>query len=256
MKRGEKGKPASRRGSQRLAARRRAPRRGRKRPAAAIRRESAATPLERGQIVTAALRIVDRDGLKALSMRRLGAELGVDPMAVYYYLPNKQALLDAIVEAVMGSIDLSVDDPAKPVEERILSAAHAYRDVLLAHANALPILLGHGPVTPVAMRPVEVLVSILRDAGLPPAEALIGMNVIAGAVRGAVGMGPVQELSEEEFKAMWRALPAGEFPRLAEGMAASRNSFDKIFDFGIRVIVRGLLGERGERGLQTSAPAY
>ena len=69
-------------------------------------------------------------------------------MAVYYYLPNKQALLDAIVEAVMGSIDLSVDEPAKPPEERILAAARAYRDVLLAHANALPILLAHGPVTP------------------------------------------------------------------------------------------------------------
>jgi AcrR family transcriptional regulator len=204
-------------------------------------RESVSAPLERGQIVAAALRIVDRDGLKALSMRRLGAELGVDPMAVYYYLPNKQTLLDAIVEAVMGSIDLSVDDPAKPPEERILAAARAYRDVLLAHANALPILLAHGPVTPVAMRPVELLIGILRDAGLPPAEALMGMNAIAGAVRGAVGMGPAHELSEEEFKAMWSALPAAEFPHLAQGLSSSRHSFEEIFDFGIRAIIRGCL---------------
>ena len=117
------------------------------------RREGAATPLERGQIVAAALKIVDRHGLKSLSMRRLGAELGVDPMAVYYHLPNKQALLDAIVEAVMGSIDLTVDNPAKPPEERILAAARAYRDVLLAHVNALPILLAHGPVTPAPCAP-------------------------------------------------------------------------------------------------------
>ena len=165
-------------------------------------------PVERKLIVSTALAIVDRDGLKALSMRRLGDELGVDPMAVYYYLPNKQALLDAIVEAVMASIDLTVDDPAKPPEERILAAAHAYRDALLAHANALPILLAHGPVTPVAMRPVELLIGILRDAGLPPAEALAGMNVIAAAVRGAVGMGPVHEPTQEEMEAMWRALPA------------------------------------------------
>jgi AcrR family transcriptional regulator len=211
------------------------------RPAAHKRREANSDPLERGQIVAAALRIVDRDGLKALSMRRLGAELGVDPMAVYYYLPNKQALLDAIVEAVMGSIDLSVDDQARPPEERILAAARAYRDVLLAHVNALPILLAHGPVTPVAMRPVELLIGILRDAGLPPAEALMGMNAIAGAVRGAVGMGPAHELSEEEFKAMWRALPAAEFPHLAEGLSSSRRSFEEIFDFGIRAIIRGCL---------------
>ena len=212
-----------------------------RRPAARKRRAGATTPLQREQIVAAALRIVDRHGLKALSMRRLGAELGVDPMAVYYHLPNKQALLDAIVEAVMGSIDLSVDNPANPPEERILAAARAYRDVLLAHANALPILLAHGPVTPGAMRPVELLIGILRDAGLPPAEALMGMNVIAAAVRGAVGMGPVHELSEEEFTDLWRAFPAAEFPLLAEGLSTSRRSFEEIFDFGLRAITRGLL---------------
>ncbi len=64
-------------------------------------------------------------------MRRLGAELGVDPMAVYYHVPNKQALLDAIVEAVMAGIDLSVDHPEDPAEERILAAARAYRDAML-----------------------------------------------------------------------------------------------------------------------------
>lgn len=217
-----------------------------KRAVSCDRREGSATPLERGQIVAAALKIVDRHGLKSLSMRRLGAELGVDPMAVYYHLPNKQALLDAIVEAVMGSIDLTVDNPAKPPEERILAAARAYRDVLLVHVNALPILLARGPVTPGAMRPVELLIGILRDAGLPPAEALMGMNLIAASVRGAMGMGSIDEPSEEEIAAMWQALPAAEFPLLAEGLSSSRRSFEEIFDFGIRVITRGLLHE-GQR---------
>jgi len=224
------------------------------RPSSRNRRQGSATPLQRAQIVATALRIVDRHGLKALSMRRLGAELGVDPMAVYYHLPNKQALLDAIVEAVMGSIDLSVDDPSKPTEDRILAAARAYRDVLLAHVNALPILLAHGPVTPGAMRPVERLVGILRDAGLPPAEALMGMNVIAGAVRGAVGMGPTHELSKEEFEAMWRMLPAAEFPLLAEGLSTSRRSFEEIFDFGIRAITRGLFARPAVKTAREFAP--
>ena len=199
------------------------------------RRAAAGIPLQREHIVSTALAIVDRDGLKSLSMRRLGDELGVDPMAVYYYLPNKQALLDAIVEAVMASIDLSVDDLAKPAEERILAAARAYRDALLAHANALPILLAHGPVTPVAMRPVELFIGILRDAGLPPAEALAGMNVIAAAVRGAVGMGPVHEPTQEDLEAMWRALPANEFRDLPKHFRPSGASFEQIFDFGMRV---------------------
>jgi AcrR family transcriptional regulator len=196
-------------------------------PPARKNREGAGTPLQRELIVSTALAIVDRDGLKSLSMRRLGDELGVDPMAVYYYLPNKQALLDAIVEAVMASIDLSVDDPARPPEQRLLGAAHAYRDALLAHA----------------MRPVELLIGILRDAGLPPAKALAGMNVIAGTVRGAVGMGPVHEPTKEELEAMWRALPANEFPRLAEAFGSSGLSFEQIFDFGMRALTRGLLVE-------------
>ena len=135
-----------------------------------------------------ALALVDRDGLKALSMRRLGAELGVDPMAVYYHVPNKDALLDAIVEAVMADIDLDVDDPADPAEERILCAARAYRDAMLAHANALPIVLSRGPRTPASMRPVELLIGILRDAGLPPSRAMAGMNAIAATVRGTIAM--------------------------------------------------------------------
>ena len=63
------------------------------------RRRPPDEPLSRDRIVGAALALVDHEGL-ALCMRRLAAALGVDPMAIYYYLPNKAALEDAIVEAV------------------------------------------------------------------------------------------------------------------------------------------------------------
>jgi AcrR family transcriptional regulator len=204
-------------------------------------------PLTREHIVSTAMAVVDRDGLKALSMRRLGSELGVDPMAVYYHIPNKEALFDAIVEAVMAGIDLSIDDPAQSCEERALTAARAYRDALLAHVNALPIVLQRGPATPVALRPVEVLLGILRDAGLPPAEALAGMNLIAAAVRGAVGMGPAPEGSNhptpEQMEAMARSFPPGEFPNLIESLPFAGEFMERGFDFGVRVIVRGLLAE-------------
>jgi AcrR family transcriptional regulator len=246
MKPAKQRKPAPKDRKTRTASRRSAPQTAGQ-PSPRGRRETSPSPLQRERIVAAALKIVDRHGLKALSMRRLGAELGVDPMAVYYHLPNKQALLDAIVEAVMGAIDLTVDNPAKPPEERVLAAARAYRDALLAHVNALPILLAYGPVTAGAMRPVELLIGILRDAGLPAVEALMGMNVIAAAVRGAVGMGPTHEPSEEEFAAMWQALSAAEFPLLAEGLSSSRHSSEEIFEFGIRAVTHGLFAEVGNR---------
>jgi AcrR family transcriptional regulator len=204
-------------------------------------------PLERERIVSTALKIVDRGGLKALSMRKLGAELGVDPMAVYYHIPNKQALLDAIVEAVMAGIDLSVDHPGDRAEERILGAARVYRDALLAHANALPIVLARGPATPAALRPVERLIGILRDAGLPPAQAFAGMQLIAAAVRGAVGVAPAADGEKphrpEQIDAMMRALPPDEFPNLLEAMPFAEEFFSSGFDSGVRVIVRGLLAE-------------
>jgi len=209
------------------------------------RREGIGSPLQRERIISTALALVDRDGLNALSMRRLGAELGVDPMAVYYHIPSKHALLHAIVEAVMASIDLSVDRPADPPEERVLCAAHAYMDAMLAHANTLPILLSHGPSTPAALRPVELLTGILRDAGLPPAQAFSGMNAIAAAVRGFAGILASREKipCREETEAMVWNFPAAEFPHLREAMPFVFQSADRGFEFGIRALARGLLGE-------------
>ena len=183
-------------------------------------------------------------------MRRLGAELGVDPMAVYYHLPNKEALLDAIVEAVMASIDLSVDHAGDPIEARIMAAARAYRDAMLAHARALPIVLGRGPSTPVAMRPVELLLGLLRAAGLPPELAMAGMNTIAAAVRGVVGMiatHPAGPPTPEAREAFARSLPPGEFPHLREAVRCGGDLLERDFEFGIRALARGLIAAAQSR---------
>lgn len=209
------------------------------------------TQLTRERIVNAALALVDREGLSALSMRRLGADLGVDPMATYHYVPNKDALLDAIVEAVMADIDLAVDDPCAPPEERIMTAAREYRDVMLAHANALPIVLSRGPRTPGAMRPVELLIGILRDAGLSPTQAMAGMNAIAATVRGTVAMLADEDhehVSQEELDAMAAAFPADEFPRLREAAACGPDFVGVDFEFGIRALARGLIASAQAQG--------
>jgi TetR/AcrR family tetracycline transcriptional repressor len=175
-------------------------------------------------------------------MRRLGLELGVNPMAAYYYIPNKAALLDAIVEAVMAEIDLAADDPAAPPEERIMYAARAYRDVMLAHANALPILLSRGPSTPSALRPVELLVGILREAGLPPTRAFAGMNAIAATVRGVVAM--VADSSNDPSErppSIDESFPTEEFPHLREASLCPPDFFGADFEFGIRALAGGLL---------------
>jgi len=215
---------------------------GRKVPARGKRGVSAPA-LTRERIVRTALEIVDREGEKALSMRRLGAELGVDPMAIYYYVPNKQALMDGIVEAVMSEIDLGVDDPAASAEDRVLCAAWAYMEVMLAHKNAIPIMLTRGPNTPEAARPVEYLIGVLRDAGLSPVDAMAGMNAIASAVRGLVGMVATQGTeppTPHEMEVLAATFPEAEFPYLREA-AALPHDFRRDFEFGMRALTRGLL---------------
>jgi hypothetical protein len=103
------------------------------------------------------------------------------------------------------------------------------RDSSLARARtpnpratiALPLMLSRGPNTPAAARPVELLIGILRTAGLSPPQAVAGMNAIASAVRGTVAMvGPTgtEPPSPEELKALSTLFPAEEFPHLSEAM--------------------------------------
>ena len=69
-------------------------------------------PLSREEIVDAALAIVDAEGLEALTMRRLGAALGVEAMTLYYHVPNKEALLDLTVERMRS--EMRLPDPLPP----------------------------------------------------------------------------------------------------------------------------------------------
>jgi hypothetical protein len=115
---------------------------------------------------------------------------------------------------------------------------------MLAHAKALPIILARAPSTPVAMRPVELLVGLLRATGLPPELAMAGMNALAAAVRGVVGMSathPAGAPTAEEREAFARSLPPETFPNLREGVRCGGGQLERDFEFGIRALARGLI---------------
>jgi AcrR family transcriptional regulator len=201
-------------------------------------------PLSRERIVDTAIALVDAEGLDALTMRRLGAELGMDPMAVYYYVPNKAALLDAVVEAVMAEIDLGVDDPSAAAEERLIRAAKAYAEVLVRHRNALPLLLVRGPATAAALVPVEVMVAILRSGGVPPEHAMAGMHVLTAAVRGyaAIIANEIADPGNRDAEALVALASPDRFPYLSEAAAQPRQDTQAAFELGLRAIADGLLG--------------
>src|SRR5262245_46452699 len=84
-------------------------------------------PLDRDVVLQAAVELVERGGLEALSMRRLGAALGIEAMSLYYYVENKDALLDGIVETVVAGMDLSWARRSGRWQERLKEGDRAYR---------------------------------------------------------------------------------------------------------------------------------
>src|SRR5712671_3253492 len=92
-------------------------------------------PLSRERVLNTALKLADQGGLESLNMRKLGQELGVEAMAVYYHLANKDEVLDGIVDLVFGEIDLPVAgaDWKTAMRQRAISL----RDVLARHRWAI-----------------------------------------------------------------------------------------------------------------------
>jgi AcrR family transcriptional regulator len=217
-------------------------------------------PLTRERVVQEALRIVDRDGLDALTMRRLGSALGVEAMSLYHHVPNKAALLDAVVEAIMredldGGTDPDTAFGTGPWTERLERIACGYRDLLLRHPHAVPIVATRPLTTPASLRIVEACLAALRTGGLAPAEALAALNATVlwtlGFVLAEVGPPPgaAPGATPEEALAALASLAPDEFPLLLEAVAGTTWGLpDGEFRFGLEVVVRGLEAVLGADG--------
>jgi len=212
-------------------------------------RRKDAEPLARERIVAAAIAIIDAEGLDSLSMRRLGAELGVNPMAAYYHVPNKAALYDLVLEAVMGSVDTGGIDPFAPAAVQLKQAARAYRSAILAHPRTIPVFSARSLRSAAALRPIEPFLGILFGAGFTADEALAAVDVVGQYIIGGLlgyyhhVVEPVAD-EQHEFEVPDRA----EFPHLGRALAEGRyGGFEAEFEFGLDALVRGLLaGPRKE----------
>jgi AcrR family transcriptional regulator len=124
-------------------------------PDAALR-----TGLSRQRILDAAVDFIDREGLPALTMRRLGGDLGVEAMALYRYVPSREELLDGVVEAVLASLheDPDVDLAGKTGwQDYLQRLAHGVRRVALAHPSVFPLIATRPPAAPWIRPPLRSL---------------------------------------------------------------------------------------------------
>ncbi len=138
--------------------------------------------LTRERIAAAAIELIDRDGLAALSMRHLGTALGVEAMSVYRHFANKAALLDAVAESLLAELDLPA--PTSEWHDAFREGARAYRALLLRHPNAIPLLATLQLTNPGAARAAGSVMAVLRGIGLDPQTAL---NVLSAIVSYVVG---------------------------------------------------------------------
>jgi AcrR family transcriptional regulator len=148
-------------------------------------RRAGQAPLSRAKILATALEVIDEAGLEGLSMRRLGKELGVDPMAVYHHVPNKEELLRAVVHDVFSRMPSPATEG--PWRDRVRSWAHAYRDLALAHPNLVLRIVTDAQAVSVAAGQINAsLQAALETGGLPPRAVSGGVGLIVDYVNGYV----------------------------------------------------------------------
>jgi AcrR family transcriptional regulator len=200
------------------------------------------TRLSRERIVEAALGVVARDGLDALSMRRLAQELDVWPMSVYRYFRDKEELLDAVVD---GATDDVVAVPgAGGWREQIVELLRQARAALGVEAGGLGPRFARAMLTPGALRMSEAGVQILRDAGLEPDEAAVAWRALCGYALGFAAFDDAAAPGEAERRARsaLAGLPPDEYPALieaADGFAAALGGPEGL-DYGLERMLDGL----------------
>ncbi|AVV45717.1 TetR/AcrR family transcriptional regulator C-terminal domain-containing protein [Streptomyces sp. ID05-04B] len=196
--------------------------------------------LSRERVLAAALELVDREGLSPLSMRRLGAELGVEAMALYRYAASKDALLDGLVEALY--LELEERLTAGPEAEASAAAAPGWRtglhrfartmyDVCLTHPRAVPLLATRMLAVPLAQRPAAVLrsherlLALLLEAGFDEATAATVFRAFTAWLLGyvSVELQPMVDNPEEPdpaFRLGLHRMSPQELPRLRQAAPA------------------------------------
>jgi AcrR family transcriptional regulator len=194
--------------------------------------------LSRGQILDAAMAIVDADGLKALTMRGLGAALGVEAMTLYHYVPTKDALIDGLIERIFITAAGPMGHPGD-WRARLWAYAQGLRTTLLKHPGLLPVI-ARPAVTPATLDAVEAMLRVLTEAGFSLARGLDTLNALTVFVIGhasaeaAIGSpGPPSGLDPRRHPLLLAAVAGG-----------SGDDDQERFRYAVSALLAGLTPDR------------
>ena len=188
--------------------------------------------LTRQAIVERAIAIGNAKGLDAVSIRRLAADFGVTPMALYRHVKDKQDLVNAMTEVVLDGMDLKVGfRPSMTWSDRARQAMTNFKDQMDARPLALPLAIAYtGEGFPGFWRMTEDLLGILLEAGFARREATILIRVLSNLLSGYLlllrqddpavmaKLNPRErDLLVRRFELSLMSLPRDDFPDMVEG---------------------------------------
>ena len=227
-------------------------------PAAAVRE-----PLSTERVLGAAVALAARDGIESLTMRKLADDLGVTAMSLYHHVPNKDELLDGMVDIVFSEIEL----PSTEVDWKTAMRQRAIstREVLNRHPWAVGLMESRATPGPASLRLHDAVLGCLREGGFSIEMAIQAYSVQDAYIYGfalqektlpfanaeesaAVAEEQVRQFVELAEQRQFATL-AQEFPYLAEVVAGHvakvGYDFTAAFEYGLDLILDALEHRRG-----------
>ncbi|MCX4807189.1 TetR/AcrR family transcriptional regulator [Streptomyces sp. NPDC058682] len=201
--------------------------------------------LSRAQIVAAAIRLLDAEGIEALSMRKLGTGMGAAATSLYRHVTGKDELIELVVDEVYGELEVPGAASAAEWRDAVSRSGHGLRAMALRHPWVASVLGQVGPahLGPNLARVSERMLALFKTAGFPAAEAAPAMKAVLSYVVGA-SAGEAAHLSllarrgrsgQEGPKS---PRPAGE--HVAKGGRDPWQLREEHFDYGLQRVLDGL----------------
>lgn len=196
--------------------------------------------LDRDIILEASRELCDTEGLGALTLRRLGKELGVDSTAMYRHFKNKKDLLSALIDLLFAGIP--EPEPGRPWRENLSTLMRAWFEIYRRHVGLAGAMAGQADDQPRLFALTEWTVHELRRAGVPSADIGLFHQAIYNHT---VGYGLVAALSpwmttpslRDEQRRIYSALDPTIFPESSAASGSLYPDTDKLFDFGMDLLL-------------------
>jgi AcrR family transcriptional regulator len=203
------------------------------------------TPLSKERVLRAAMKLADEGGIKAISMRKIAQELGVEAMSLYNHVASKDEIVDGIVDLVATEIDLAPtgDDWKEAMRRRVISA----HEVLLQHPWACSLWMSSQTLGGPRMRYADAVLRGFREGGFPEELTYHAFHVIQSHIMGFTMYVASFEFDVEDLERLaaefLETFPADEYPDLADHIrqhAEPGDEHEDTFEFGLELVLDGL----------------